>query len=143
MRGINEDIATAGQTPNTSRHQEILEGLRARLEQIGYPPRYDGLVDCIVEFTDADVYFEVKSTSPETVVRQVRTGLGQVLYYMWMDNDAASRGIRGHLVVEGPWTAQDELLREFLESCLVRLTWSQDIPSMEISHLETLRARSH
>ena len=140
QRGINEDVATAGQTPNTSRHQEILDRLRARLKQIGLVPMYDGLVDCIVEVTDADIYFEVKSTSPESVVPQVRTGLGQVLHYMWMDTDAASRTIRGHLVVEGPWADQNVSLRDFLESCLVRLTWSQDIPSMETSDLEALRA---
>ena len=140
QRGINEDVATAGHTPNTSRHQEILDRLRVRLEQIGFVPRYDGLVDCIVEATDADIYFEVKSTSPESIVHQVRTGLGQVLHYMWMDTDSTSRTIRAHLVVEGPWTDQNELLRNFLESCLVRLTWSQDIPSMQASDLEALRA---
>ena len=139
QRGINEDVATAGHSPSSSRHQEILERLRARLKQIGLVPKYDGLVDCIVEVTDADIYFEVKSTSPESVVHQVRTGLGQVLHYIWMDTDATSRPIRGHLVVEGPWQGQNELLRDFLESCLVRLTWSQDIPSLEKSDLEALR----
>ena len=139
QRGINEDVAAAGHTPNTSRHQEILDRLRARLKQIGFVPRYDGLVDCIVEATDADIYFEVKSTSPESVVHQIRTGLGQVLHYIWMDTDTASRAVRGHLVVEGPWTDQNESLRDFLESYLVRLTWSQDIPSMKTSDLETLR----
>ena len=140
QRGINEDVATAGHTPNTSRHQEILDRLRARLKQIGFVPRYDGLVDCIVEAADADIYFEVKSTSPESVVHQVRTGLGQVLHYMWMDSDATPRIIRGHLVVEGPWADQNESLRDFLESCLVRLTWSQDIPAMGTSDLEALQA---
>ena len=139
QRGINEDVAAAGHTPNTSRHQEILDRLRARLKQIGFVPRYDGLVDCIVEATDADIYFEVKSTSPESVVHQVRTGLGQVLHYMWMDTEATPRTIRGHLVVEGPWADQNESLRDFLESCLIRLTWSQEIPSMGISDLEALR----
>ena len=138
QRGINEDVATAGHTPNTSRHQEILERLGARLRQIGFLPMYDGLVDCIVEVTDADIYFEVKSTSPESVVHQVRTGLGQILHYMWLDSDATPRNIRGHLVVEGPWADQNESLRDFLESCLIRLTWSQDIPSMGISDLEAL-----
>ena len=142
QRGINEDVATAGQTPNTSRHQEVLDRLRARLEQIGFVPRYDGLVDCIVEAGEADIYFEVKSTSAESVVHQVRTGLGQVLHYIWMDADAASRTIRGHLVVEGPWADQNESLRDFLESCLVRLTWSRDIPLMEVSDLEPLRVRN-
>ena len=138
QRGINEDVATSGQTPNTSRHQEILEQLRARVKQIGLVPMYDGLVDCIVESDDADIYFEVKATSPGSVVHQVRTGLGQVLHYMWMDKDITPRTIRGHLVVEGPWADQNESLRDFLESCLVRLTWSEDIPSMEISDLEAL-----
>lgn len=138
--GISEDVATGGQTPNTSRHQEILERLRVQLEQIGFAPRYDGLVDCIVEATDADIYFEVKSTSPESVVHQVRTGLGQVLHYMWMDSNATPRKIRGHLVVEGPWANQNESLRDFLGSCLIRLTWSQDIPSMDIRDLEVLPA---
>ena len=138
QRGINEDVATAGQTPNTSRHQEILEQLRARVKQIGLVPMYDGLVDCIVESDDADIYFEVKATSPGSVVHQVRTGLGQALHYMWMDKDVTLRTIRGHLVVEGPWADQNESLQDFLESCLVRLTWSQDIPSMEISDLEAL-----
>ena len=41
--GISEDVATAGQTQNTSRHQEILERLRVQLEKIGFTPRYDGL----------------------------------------------------------------------------------------------------
>ena len=143
QRGINEDVATAGQTPNTSRHQEILEQLRTQLEQIGFLPKYDGLVDCTVEVTDADIYFEVKSTSPESVVHQVRTGLGQILHYMWMDSDSTKRTIRGHLVVEGPWTEQNESLRDFLESCLVRLTWSQDIPLLENSDLAALQDRSH
>ena len=137
QRGINEDVATAGQTPNTSRHQEILELLRARLEQIGFVPRYDGLVDCIVEAGDADIYFEVKSASPESVVHQVRTGLGQVLHYMWMDADSSPRTIRGHLVVEGPWVPQNESLQDFLESRLVRLTWSRDISSLEISDVNS------
>ncbi len=138
QRGINEDVATAGQTPNTSRHQEILELLRLRLKQIGFDPMYDGLVDCIVEAADADIYFEVKSASPDSVVHQVRAGLGQVLHYIWMDSDSASRTIGGHLVVEGPWADENESLRAFLESCLVRLTWSQDIPSMEASDLDPL-----
>ncbi len=138
QQGINEDVATAGHTPSTSRHQEILNQLRARLVQIGLIPRYDGLVDCIVEAADADIYFEVKSTSPESVVHQVRTGLGQVLHYMWMDSDDDSQTIRGHLVVEGPWVEQDESLRDFLESCLIRLTWSKDIPLLETYDLEAL-----
>ena len=137
QRGINEDVATAGHTPNTSRHQEILGRLRARLKQIGFVPRYDGLVDCIVEATDADIYFEVKSTSPDSVVHQVRTGLGQILHYMWMDSDDTPRTIRGHLVVEGPWALHNESLRDFLESCLVRLTWSRDISSLETSDVNT------
>lgn len=137
QRGNNEDVATAGHTPNSSRHQEILELLRARLEQIGLVPMYDGFVDCIVEVGDVDVYFEVKSASSESVVHQVRTGLGQVLYYMWMDADISPRTIRGHLVVEGPWVPQNESLRDFLESCLVRLTWSRDISSLEISDVDT------
>ena len=139
QRGINEDVAAAGHTPNTSRHQEILAQLRDRLMQIGFDPKYDGLVDCIVEATDADIYFEVKSTSPESVVHQVRTGLGQVLHYIWMDTNAASRPIRGHLVVEGPWADQNESLRDFLESWLIRLTWSRDIPSMEVTDLDALQ----
>ncbi len=139
QRGINEDVAAAGHTPNTSRHQEILDQLRARLKRIGFLPKYNGLVDCIVEATDADIYFEVKSTSPESLVHQVRTGLGQVLHYIWMDSNTTSRTIRGHLVVEGPWADQNESLRDFLESCLVRLTWSQDIPSMEAGDLDALR----
>ncbi len=133
QRGINEDVATAGQTPNSSRHQEILELLRVRLEQMGFEPKYDGLVDCIVEVDDEIIYFEVKSTSPESVIGQVRTGLGQVLYYMWLDSDLSTRTIRGHMVVEGPWVPQNEAVRGFLESCMIRLTWSRDITSMEIS----------
>ncbi len=143
QRSINEDVATAGQTPNTSRHQEILEQLRARLEQIGFVPKYDRHVDCIVEVADADIYFEVKSTIPESVDQQVRTGLGQVLHYMWMDSDDPKQTIRGHLVVEGPWVEQNESLRDFLESCLIRLTWNRDIPSLEVNDLEALRTRSH
>ena len=135
QRGINEDVATAGHTPNTSRHQEVLDRLRARLKQIGFDPKYDGLVDCIVEATDGDIYFEVKSTAPESVVHQVRMGLGQVLHYIWMDADTSPRAIRGHLVVEGPWADENESLRDFLQSCLVRLTWSRDISSLEISDI--------
>ena len=99
---------------------------------------YDGLVDCIVEFEDADIYFEVKATSSESLVHQVRTGMGQVLHYMWMDKDATPRTIRGHLVVQGPWTDQNESLRAFLESYLIRLTWSQDISSLGVSDLRSL-----
>ena len=135
QRGVNEDVATAGQTPNTSRHQEILDRLRVRLKKIGFVPMYDGLVDCIVEANDADIYFEVKSTSPESVVHQVRTGVGQVLHYIWMDAESNPRTIRGHLVVEGPWAEQNESLRDFLESCLVRLTWCRDIPTLEAKDL--------
>lgn len=142
-RSINEDVATAGQTPNTFRHQEILEKLRARLEQLGFVAKYDGHVDCIVEVADADIYFEVKSSSPDSVNQQVRTGLGQVLYYMWMDTIDSTQTIRGHLVVEGPWVEQNETLRDFLESCLIRLTWSCDIPSLEVSDLAALRERSN
>ena len=138
--GINEDLTKSmGHTPDTSRHQDILDQLRGRLKRMDLVPLYDGLVDCIIEAADADIYFEVKSTSPESVVSQVRAGLGQVLHYMWMDAQATTRAMRGHLVVEGPWTDQNESLRDFLESCLVRLTWSHEIPSLQMGDLESLR----
>ena len=132
QRGINEDVATAGHTPNTSRHQEILDRLRARLKKIGFVPRYDGLVDCIVEAADADIYFEVKSATRESVAHQVRTGLGQVLHYIWIDSESVPKALHGHLVVEGPWRTQDESLRVFVRSCSVGLTWSSEIDSLEV-----------
>ena len=135
QKAINEDVATAGHTPNTRRHQEILALLRDRLIDLGTVPKYDGLVDCIVETDKFDVYFEVKSTSPESVVHQVRLALGQILHYIWMDSRANPRTIRGHLVVEGLWNAGDESLRTFLKSSSIRLTWSQDISSLQISDL--------
>ena len=135
QKAINEDVATAGHTPNTQRHQEILALLKNRLMQLGLVPKYDGLVDCIVESDEFDVYFEVKSTSPESVVHQVRLALGQVLHYIWMDSDQSSRTIRGHLVIEGSSNTGHESLRTFLMSNSVRLTWSQDISSLNISDL--------
>ena len=133
QKAINEDVATASHTPNTKRHQQILALLRDRLIELELVPKYDGLVDCIVERDEADVYFEVKSTSPESVVHQVRLAIGQVLHYMWMDSHESLRSIRGHLVIEGPWSTSDEALRVFLKSNSVRLTWSQDISSLEIN----------
>ena len=135
QRAINEDVATAGHTPNTRRHQQILALLRDRLVQLGLEPTYDGLVDCIVEMQGFDVYFEVKSASPETVLHQVRLALGQVLHYMWMDSSTSTRSIRGHLVVEGPWAPGDELLVAFVESLSIPLTWSTDIPSLTTDSL--------
>ena len=135
VKAINEDVATAGHTPNTQRHQDILAVLRDRLVELGLVPKYDGLVDCIVEGDQFDVYFEVKSTSQESVVHQVRLALGQVLHYMWMDSDSVSRIIRSHLVIEGPWTTRDERLRKFLLANSVRLTWSRDIPLLNITDL--------
>lgn len=135
QKAINEDIAAAGHTPNTQRHQEILTLLRDRLVQLGLSPKYDGLVDCIVECEGFEVYFEVKSASPESVIHQVRLALGQVLHYMWMDSDKNPRPIRGHLVIEGPWHAGQESLRGFLQSQSIRLTWSQHIPALQTSDL--------
>ena len=135
QKAINEDVSAAGHTPNTQRHQEILTLLKNRLLELGLVPKYDGLVDCIVEGDKFDVYFEVKSTSPESVVHQLRLALGQVLHYIWMDTDNVARTIQGHLVIEGPWASRDESLRAFLISNSVRLTWSQDIPSLKISDL--------
>ena len=132
---INEDVAMAGHTPNTQRHQEILALLRDRLIKLGLVPKYNGLVDCIVESDKFDVYFEVKSASPESVVHQIRLALGQVLHYIWMDSGDGFRNIRGHIVVEGPWNSGHESLRTFLMSNSVRLTWSQEISSLKISDL--------
>ena len=135
QKAINEDVATDGHTPNTQRHQQILALLRDRLIELGLAPKYDGLVDCIVEREQFDVYFEVKSTSPESIVHQVRLGLGQVLHYIWKDSKVTPKTIRGHLVIEGPWRTNDESLRPFLMSKSIRLTWSQEITSLEISDL--------
>ena len=135
QKAINEDAATTGHTPNTQRHQQILALLRDRLVELGLVPKYDGLVDCIVENDQFDVYFEVKSTSPESIVHQARLGLGQVLHYIWMDSEDAPRTIHGHLVIEGPWNNSHQSLRTFLMSNSVRLTWSQEIASLEISDL--------
>ena len=135
QKAINEDVATAGHTPNTQRHQHILALLRYRLIELGLVPKYDGLVDCIVEGAKFDVYFEVKSTAPESVVHQVRLAFGQVLHYIWMDSDDNPRPIQGHLVIEGPWNSDDEALRIFLMSNSVRLTWSRDIPLLEITDI--------
>ena len=133
QKAINEDVATAGHTPNTQRHQQILALLRDRLIELGLAPKYDGLVDCILERDKFDVYFEVKSTSPESVVHQVRLAFGQVLHYIWMDSNDNPRTIRGHLIIEGPWNIGDESLRTFLMSNSVRLTWSHEISSLEIN----------
>ena len=135
QKAINEDVATSGHTPNTHRHQEILTLLKNRLNQLGLSPKYNGLVDCIVEGDKFDVYFEVKSTSPESVVHQIRLALGQVLHYIWMDSEENSKIIRGHIVIEGPWNTDQESLRTFLDSNSIRLTWSQDISSMQIGDL--------
>ena len=80
LAGINEDVATAHRPPDSSRHQDILERLKHQLEYLGFIPKYDGLVDCIIETDTADIYFEVKSATRESVVRQIRTGLGPVSY---------------------------------------------------------------
>ena len=106
-----------------------------RIIELGLVPKYDGLVDCIVERKNCDVYFEIKSTSSESIVHQVRLAFGQVLHYVWMDFDDDSKTIRGHLVIEGPWNTRDEELPTFLMSNSVRLTWSQEISSLEISDL--------
>ncbi len=135
QKAINEDVATSGHTPDSRKHQQLLALLRNRLVELGLLPQYDGLVDCIVEKDKFDIYFEVKSTSPESIVHQARLGLGQVLHYIWMDSEAAPRTIRGHLVIEGPWKSGDESLRTFLTSNSVRLTWSRDISSLRISDL--------
>ena len=135
QKAINEDVATAGHTPDTQRHQEILALLRDRLIELGLVPKYDGLVDCIVETDKFDFYFEVKSASPESIVHQVRLGFGQVLHYIWMDSNDSPPTIRGHLVIEGPWNTSDESLRNFLMSNSIRLTWSQEIPSLGLSDL--------
>ena len=135
QKAINEDVATSGHTPNSQRHQQILALLKDRLIEIGLVPKYDGLVDCIVEKDNFDVYFEVKSTSPESVVHQARLAFGQVLHYIWMDSNDGPRTIRGHLVIEGPWNTSDESLRTFLKANSVRLTWSQEISSLRISDL--------
>ena len=85
--------------------------------------------------TKFDFYFEVKSASPESIVHQVRLGFGQVLHYIWMDSNDSPPTIRGHLVIEGPWNTSDESLRNFLMSNSIRLTWSQEISSLELSDL--------
>ena len=135
QKAINEDVATAGLTPNTQRHQQILALLRDRLIELDLVPKYDGLVDCIVETDKFDVYFEVKSTSPESVVHQVRLAFGQVLHYIWMDSNDCPSTIHGHVVIEGPWDTSDESLRTFLMANSVRLIWSQEISSLEIDDL--------
>ena len=135
LAGINEDVATAHHTPDSSRHQEILEQLKRQLEYLGFIPKYDGLVDCIVETDHTDIYFEVKSTTRESVISQTRTGLGQVLYYIWIDSESISKVIRGHLVVEGPWEPQDEALKAFAEEYSTGLTWSSEIDSLVIADL--------
>ena len=135
QNAINEDITIAGYTPNPQQHQHILALLRNRLIELGLVPKYDGLVDCIAEKEEFDVYFEVKSTTPKSVVHQVRLAFGQVLHYIWMDSRNGSRTIRGHLVIEGPWNSNDESLRSFLSAHSVRLTWSQEISTLGIADL--------
>ena len=136
--GINDDVATTGSSPDTVRHQEILNQLRLRLEELGLVPQYDGYVDCIVECDAVDIYFEVKSCTSDTVTHQVRTGLGQVLHYMWMDGENNPRTINGHLVVQGPWSGHYEELKSFVESCSIRLTWSDEIPSLTVGDLDPI-----
>ena len=130
--GVNEDVAMSGQTPDSARHQEILAQLMRRLEELKLIPIYDGYVDCIVELDGFDVYFEVKSATADTVTHQVRTGLGQILHYLWLDSDKTPRPITGHLVVQGPWMSRHEELCHFVGSCSIRLTWSNEIESLQI-----------
>ena len=138
IRGVNEDVAMAHHAPNSTRHQEILRQLMTQLKHMGFVPKYDGLVDCIVETEGVDLYFEVKSTTQESVAHQVRTGLGQVLHYMWTDAESSSRVIHGHLVVEGPWRPQDESLRAFVSSHAIGLTWSSQLSSLAVGDLDLM-----
>ena len=128
---INEDVALSGQLPDSRRHQRILMDLRDRLVELGVKPQYDGLVDCIAAIDEFDAYFEIKSTSPGSVAHQVRTGLGQILHYIWLDTGKSSSKIIGHLVVEGPWQKKNESLREFAQSLSIRLIWANEIRAFE------------
>ena len=134
-KGINDDVAASHHMPDSQRHQGILERLKNQLEYLGFVPKYDGLVDCIIETDDTDIYFEVKSADRESVVRQTRAGLGQVLYYIWIDSELIDKEVRGYLVVEGPWDPRDEELTEFVGQYVEGLTWSNEIESLDTSDL--------
>lgn len=134
-KGIREEVVVTGHNPETKRHQELLERLRSRLEQIGFVPLYDDLVDCLVDTHDMEVYYEIKSTFQDSIVSQIRLGLGQVLHYLWMDAEASPRVRRGHLIVEGPWSDDDESLKEFVRSVSVGLTWGNELDSAEAADL--------
>ena len=131
---INEDVALSGQSPDSSRHQRILMQLRDRLVELGVKPQYDGLLDCVATIGEFDAYFEIKSASEGSVAHQVRTGLGQLLHYMWLDGANSSANLVGHLIVEGPWQEKNVSLREFAQSLAIQLIWAEEIPSFEFEY---------
>lgn len=133
--GINDDSAsTVIGSPDSKRHQLILQRLRDRLQDLGFNPLYDGFVDCIVEAEHGDLYFEVKSATPETLQRQMRQGVGQLLHYMWLDKKQAKKPIWGCLVVEDVLGRPMDI-REFVQSVSLGFIWSGEINELMVQDL--------
>ena len=130
-KGINDDIATFEATsPDSTRHQEILSELRARLIELGYCPEYDGSIDCIITSGEVDIYFEVKSASHESFSHQLRLGVGQLLHYLWTDKDVNPRPVHGWLVIDD--NDAPESYEEFLKSIPLGICWRSGIPNLSI-----------
>lgn len=84
---IQYSAATSSQRAATAEHQQALDRLRRRFAEAGYEIRKTRHSDLIAFTNDGDqiFLFEVKSITAENARSQVRTAVGQVFEYEFMD----------------------------------------------------------
>lgn len=119
--------------PDSRNHQAILGKLRDTLVAIGLEPLHDGYVDCIVELSQFDVFFEVKSAaSTVSFTHQLRQAVGQLLYYMWLSRNQPRR-VAGWIVIEHQDVDYD--FRSYVSSVGLTVVTTNDLKSLSIAKL--------
>jgi hypothetical protein len=135
--GINANLTKMSlYSPDARRHQEILLSLRNRLVVLGLDPQYDRLIDCKVVVSGSPVYFEVKSSQPENMLRETMLGVGQLEYYQWLDIKSGLKDIIGHVVLEDRVKRRDTIPK-FVQALGMGFTWSTGLEGLKIGDLKS------
>lgn len=107
---------------STRRHHSIVEALAANLSECGFRPQHNSFVDLAVVSQESQMLFEVKTSGPYNLHKQLRQAVGQLFEYRYLMASTASRRVKLAVVIgsyECPF--DEQYAKGFLESVGVSL----------------------
>jgi len=114
-------------------HRLLTDMVASRVRDAGAIPKRNKLIDLSAHISDCDYVFEMKSTTPQNVLKQIRQGISQLYEYRYL-YFKQSTTVKLVLVIENPLPGNLEWLSEYLvKDRSILLVWDGDGKALHCS----------